>query len=114
MAEIIDDLNAELVRLEGAKLNLTGGALSGLLNEAQGADIASATTTNLAAATGNSVRITGTTTITGFGTAQAGTVMKLTFAGILTLTYNATSLLLPKAGTNITTAAEDTMIIRSL
>jgi len=36
------------------KLNLTGGSLSGALNEAQGANIASATTTDIGAATGNS------------------------------------------------------------
>jgi hypothetical protein len=37
----------------------------------QGADIASAATTNLATATGQFVNITGTTTITAFGTAAA-------------------------------------------
>lgn len=110
-AEDLDDMNAELVRIVGTEIPLllpkTGGALSGLLNEAQGADIASATTTNLATATGNSVKITGTTTITGLGTVQAGTCMKLTFTGILTLTYNATSMILPNAGSNITTAGGD-------
>jgi len=96
------------------KVSKAGDNMTGLFKEAQGADIASATTTDLSAATGNSVTITGTTTITGFGTVQAGTVMKLTFSGILTLTHNATSLILPNAGSNITTAAWDTAIIRSL
>lgn len=76
-------------------------------------DIASATTTDLATATGNCVDITGTTTITAFGTLQAGTVMFLTFTGALTLTHNATSLILPTAS-NITTVAGDTSIFLSL
>ncbi len=117
-AEDLDDINAEIARLLAVeiplKLNLTGGALSGLLNEVQWADIPSATTTNLATATGNSVKITGTTTITGFGTVQNGTCMKLTFTGILTLTYNATSMILPKAGSNITTASGDSGVFISL
>ena len=79
--------------------------MTGLFKEAQSTNIASATTTDLSAATGNSVTITGTTTITGLGTVQAGTTIKATFSGILTLTHNATSLILPNAGTNITTAA---------
>ncbi len=63
--------------------------------------------------TGDSGTITGTTTITGFGTVQAGTIKYLTFSGILTLTHNGTSLILP-TGANITTAVGDTMIVRSL
>src|SRR3954469_13005363 len=38
----------------------------------KGADIASATTTDLSTATGQIVDITGTTTITGFGTVASG------------------------------------------
>lgn len=89
-----------------AKLALAGGSLTGALNEAKGADIASAGTTNIAAATGNFVHITGTTTITALGTAQAGTRRILVFDGALLLTHNATSLILP-TGANITTAAGD-------
>lgn len=72
----------------------------------KGTDIASASTTNIAAATGDFVHITGTTTITAFGTAAAGTKRKLVFDGALILTHNATSLILP-SGANITTAAGD-------
>lgn len=78
----------------------------------EGADIASATTTNLANATGWSIDITGTTTITGFGTVDAGQMYILRFTGILTLTHNATSLILP-GGANITTAANDQAIMKS-
>lgn len=79
----------------------------------KGADIASGATTNLAAATGVYLNITGTTTITSFGTVSAGAERVLTFTGILTLTYNATSMILPGAA-NITTAAGDSATFRSL
>ncbi|TRD03795.1 hypothetical protein FJV76_14250 [Mesorhizobium sp. WSM4303] len=79
----------------------------------KGADIASAATTNLAAATGVYVNVTGTTTINSFGTVAAGALRELTFTGILTLTYNATSMILPGAA-NVTTAAGDTATFRSL
>jgi hypothetical protein len=92
---------------------LAGGALTGALNEAAGADIASATTTDIGAATGNYLKVTGTTTITGLGTVQAGTTRLVRFAGALILTHNATSLILPGAA-SITTVADDRAIFVSL
>jgi hypothetical protein len=86
---------------------------SGVINEGQGADLASGSTVNLGAATGNYVNITGTTTITAFDTVQAGARRIVKFTGILTLTYNATSLILP-GSSNITTAAGDRAIFISL
>lgn len=80
---------------------------------AKGSDIASATTTNIGAATGEFVDVTGTTTITGLGTIAAGIERTVRFTGALTLTHNGTSLILP-GGANITTAANDTAIFRSL
>lgn len=71
------------------------------------ASVASATTTDIGAANSLSVEITGTTTITGFGTAYSGPRL-LRFAGALILTHSA-SLALPGAA-NITTAAGDTCI----
>lgn len=79
------------------------------MQDVQGADIASATTTSLDAATGSYVNITGTTTITAITLAQ-GREMTVKFAGILTFT-NGASLILP-GGANITTAAGDTAILR--
>lgn len=70
------------------------------------ADVASAGTTDIGAATTDKVRITGTTTITSFGTANAGIRRQGRFSGALTLTHNGTSLILPGAA-NITTAAND-------
>ena len=91
----------------------TSLVLSSKIDEAKGSDIASATTTDIGAAIGNYINITGTTTITGLGTIQAGTRRIVNFNGILTLTYNATSLILPTAA-NITTAAGDTATFVSL
>lgn len=83
------------------------------LNMAAEADVASASTTNIGAAASNSIRITGTTTITSFGTADAGIRRTVRFAAALTLTYNATSLILP-GGQNILTVADDTAEFLSL
>ena len=69
-------------------------------------DVASATTTDIGAVASQNVRVTGTTTITGLGTVAAGTFRRVRFAGILTLTHNGTSLILPGSA-NITTAAGD-------
>lgn len=98
----------------GGALTVTGTTtLSAALNEKQGADVASATSTPIGAATGNYINVTGTTTITSFDTVQAGTRRIVNFRGILTLTYNATSVILPGA-VNITTAAGDTATFISL
>ena len=78
---------------------------------------ASATTTDLCASANKSAHyltISGTTTITSFGsTCQAGFVEIITFSGSLTLTYNATSMILPGAA-NIITAAGDQAIVVGL
>lgn len=66
--------------------------------------VASAATTDIGAEESQNLTITGTTTITSFGTVAAGTVRNIVFSGALTLTHNATSLILP-FGANITTAA---------
>lgn len=76
------------------------------------ASVASDTTTDLSAVTTNYINITGTTTITGFGTVASGKVFIVKFAGALTLTYNVTTLILPTAA-SITTAAGDTMVMVS-
>jgi hypothetical protein len=78
----------------------------------KGANIASAATVNLAAATGNYVHITGTTTITSLGTVNAGVPFMLVFDEALTLTYNATSMILI-GGTSRTTVAGDVSIVVS-
>ncbi len=79
----------------------------------KGADVASATTTDLSSVTGDFVDVTGTTTITALGTVAAGVARTVRFTGALTLTYNATSLILPGSA-SITTADGDVAIFRSL
>ena len=78
----------------------------------QGSNVASAATVSLGE--GGHFHITGTTTITDidFATDKAGRRATVTFDGALTLTHNATTLILP-GGANITTAAGDTMNIVS-
>lgn len=89
------------------------GDMSGALNEASPVTLASAATVDVGAAAANTVNITGTTTITGLGTKAAGAVRRLVFAASLTLTHNATSLILP-GGANITTGAGDVAEVVSL
>jgi hypothetical protein len=80
---------------------------NGVINERQGTTIPSvAGTTDIGAATGNYVVVSGTNTITGLGAIQAGTRRTVEFSGVLLLTHNGTSLILP-GGANITTAAGD-------
>jgi len=71
-------------------------------------DLASGATTDIGLIRTNFLTITGTTTITSFGSNYNGPKM-LRFTGALTLTHNATTLILPGA-VNITTAANDTCI----
>lgn len=72
----------------------------------QGGDIASAASVDLGAATGQYVKVTGTTTITSLGTVNAGVLRWVEFTGVLTLTHHATALKLP-GGANVLTAAGD-------
>ena len=75
--------------------------------------IASAGTTDLGTKDAESLTISGTTTITALGTVSAGIIKRCVFSGALTLTYNATSLILP-GNANITTTAGDTAEFESL
>lgn len=85
-------------------------AVAARIAEAEGAAVASAATTNIWVDDGNTVHITGTTTITSFGTApQAGARQWVIFDGALTLTHGA-NLSLPGSA-NITTAANDMAMV---
>lgn len=80
----------------------------------KGADIASATTTNLETSTGQWVDVTGTTTITGLGNnSTAGHLRFVRFTGALLLTHNGTSLILPTAA-DITTVNGDCAVFGTL
>ena len=79
----------------------------------KGADMASASTVDLATATGDYVEITGTTTITAFGTMAAGVRKTLRFVSGLAITHNATSLIIP-GNQNITVSAGNAIEVLSL
>lgn len=81
---------------------------SQLFDQGTEADLASAATTDIGVQLTNFLRITGTTTITSFGTNYKGPRF-LRFAGAVTLTNSAT-LALP-GGADITTAAGDCLIV---
>lgn len=108
--ERIDDLEANAVSDDMAPV------VAGTIPEAQAlldqgnpfTDVASASTVDLGAVDSDKVRITGTTTITSFGTAPAGTRKLLRFAGQLTITYNGTSLIIANnAAISYITAANE-------
>ncbi len=71
----------------------------------KGADIASAATLT-PGSDGNYFDVTGTAAVTAIASIGIGTVIKLHFDGILTLTHDAADLVLP-GGANITTAVGD-------
>jgi hypothetical protein len=119
--------SAMMLRVSGAwQAALLGGTAVGLsllgatsataahdLLTAPEVDVASAATTDIGAANSSNIRITGTTTITSFGSALNGVRRHVRFAAALTLTHNASSLILP-GGANITIAAGDTAVAISL
>lgn len=83
------------------------GSASINIEDRLGTAIASAGTTTLgASSSGDTIHITGTTTITSFGASVTGVKKTLVFDAALTLTHNATSLMLP-ASLNVATAAGD-------
>ena len=102
--DIATDLIADAV---ADYLPLTGGTVSGVVNEAEGAAIASASTINLTTSTGNFVHITGTTNISTV-TLQQGARRIVVFDDVLSL-VNSAGLILP-SGANIITAAGDVAV----
>lgn len=105
-----------LARVSGRSQQFPAGdalALAGALDEAAIVTLASAATVAIGAAQANTIQISGTTTITSFDAVASGAVRRLVFSGALTLTHNATKLILPGAA-NITTAAGDAATFVSL
>lgn len=99
---------ADDFQLTANKLDVLAGStlkVTGTETLTKGADVASATDL-LVNIDGNIFDVTGTTTIATIATKGIGTVIKLHFDGVLTLTHDATNLILP-GGANITTAAGD-------
>lgn len=102
------DINKPISSATQTALNLKQNTISdGAKINIVGSDVASASTVNFDNATGDTIAITGTTTINTI-TLSAGIKRFVRFTGILTLT-NGASLVLP-SGANITTASGDTAI----
>lgn len=107
---LLDDIDAATGR---GTLNAAGSPLSEVLDsagfaidESEGAAVASAATTDIWATDGNTIHVTGTATITSFGTApRAGAWRRVIFDGALTLTDGANLNL--QGDANISTAADD-------
>lgn len=109
--EWVKHIQDHLIRLENI-VDDTTPQLGGILDTnskqvrwSKGIDVASAGALVLGT-DGNYFDITGTTSITSIGTLKIGAFVVLHFDGVLTLTHNATDLILPGAA-NITTAAGD-------
>lgn len=96
--------------LDDVLRGIQGGVIRGLSHK--GVDVASSTTPALGALDGLYHDITGTATVTGFDTVRAGLLKVVKFEGALTLTHNATNLILP-GGTSILTANGDVAIFIS-
>ncbi len=119
----LEDIAATLNAAWPVPLGGTGGTTAAALLAGQneftatqswdkGADIASAA--NLVLGTdGNYFDVTGTTGITSISNKPVGTRILLEFDAALTITHNASTLILPNGGANITTAAGDTAEIVS-
>lgn len=86
--------------------------LENAIFENQGSSLAAGATVDLNTATGNYLHISGTGTINSFGTCPAGSRFIIMFEDAATLTYNATSLIIP-GGTNKTVVAGDCCMIIS-
>lgn len=86
--------------------------MSDISNWTDSDTLASGTTTDLGSVAGMYVTVSGTATITGFGTLKAGMVKFVYFSGAGTITYNATSMILP-GGASISRTAGDTAIFVS-
>jgi hypothetical protein len=85
--------------------------LENAIFENKASTLASAATVDLNTATGNYLQISGTATINSFGTCPAGARFILMFQGIATLTYNATSLIIPGLANKTTAAGDCCMIV---
>jgi hypothetical protein len=110
LADLIADLNAARPVTAGG----TGGTSvitgwDGLAKK--GTDIATASSINLTTATGPSLTLTGTTTVTGVTLAE-GSIRIVRAAGAFQITASASLLCNGSAVTNLTVAAEDLLVFR--
>jgi hypothetical protein len=100
--------NNKITNLAAGTATTDAATWAQLFGASTQADIASAATTDIGIKNTSFLRVTGTTTITSFGSNYRGPRF-LTFAGAVTLT-NSSTLVLP-GNANITTAAGDSLIV---
>jgi hypothetical protein len=108
-------LNPKVTTFTGGTLTSTTSMSGAAFEETQGSNIAGAATTDIGAAAGNFVQITGTSgTITSLGNAQAGArrIVYFVSAGLV-LTHNISTLVLPGQA-NITVASGDVAVFVSI
>jgi hypothetical protein len=89
-----------------------GFAIMRSTNALSSMSLASGSTVDLGTADGESVQITGTATISSFGTSPAGIVRECRFAAALTI--SASSNIATPAGADITVSAGDVIVFRSM
>lgn len=106
---LLDDADAAAARTTLGAAALAANTFTGLQTFAAGADIASAATIDLTAATGNTARITGATPTSAL-TMNAGQWMMLIADGAWPLTNHATTFKLNTGGANHTCAAGDRVL----
>jgi hypothetical protein len=94
---------------------ISGGTLTGAIDELRAPDIVVAATTDVFTTSGNYVYATGSgATITSLGTAtQAGARRTVIFDGVNTLTNSGGLLVLPNRGQNIITAPGDRAVVQA-
>jgi len=104
-----------VVMYDGTRFLIINSLPNAVVYPGQEITLPSASTVTLGSNSTNVIAISGTTGITSFGNSgnAATPIYFVRFTGILTLSYNATSLILPTSA-NITTAAGDTAIIEDL
>ena len=103
------EVMAAVKRADTGNAKLAGSTFTGLVNLAAGANIASAATIDLTAATGNSPRITGTTP-TSAVTMNTGQQMLVVADAAWPLVYHATTNKINTGGENYTCVAGDKVL----
>lgn len=109
-----DSTTGKLIQNSASTMDDSGTlTLGGGLNDASYVTVASASTCDIGAAASSNVAISGTTTITSFGTANAGITRRCRATGAFLITYNGTSLITCNAK-NIVTKSDDCFEMTSL